>query len=55
MHKLKLWIKYDDGSEYVEYRKPSIVPEDVELNSLRESAKRAGNKVVESNWSYVNA
>lgn len=56
MRKLKLWIKHDDGSEYVEYRKPStIIPESVELTALKESAMRAGNRVIESNWSYVNA
>ena len=55
MTKLKLWLKYDDGREYVEYRKPSIIPEGVELTALRESSMRAGNRPVESKWSYEDA
>lgn len=52
--KIKLWLRYDDGREYMEYRKKSaVVPEDVMLSCLRESARRAGNRVVASSWQYV--
>ena len=51
---IKLWLKYDDGREYTEViRKSSVVPECVYLQSLRESARRAGNRVIESSWQYV--
>lgn len=51
---LKLWLRYADGREYTEYRKkPTFVPESVLLNGLRESAQRAGNRVVESSWQYA--
>lgn len=52
--KIKLWLRYDDGREYTEYcKKSAFVPESVMLSSLRESAQRAGNRVVESSWQYV--
>jgi len=54
--KLKLFLKYADGREYVEYRQPkTIVPEDVSLSCLRDSAQRAGNTVIESKWEWVEA
>lgn len=50
---LKLWLKYDDGREYTEYVRPSVVPEYQKLASLRDNARRAGNRVIESHWEYV--
>lgn len=50
--KIKLRLKYTDGREYIEYHNPSMVPEDIKLQVLRESARRAGNHVIESNWCY---
>ncbi len=52
--KLKLWLRYDDGREYIEFQKKSaFVPEYILLSSLRKSAQQAGNRVVESGWQYV--
>lgn len=52
--RLKLWLKYSDGREYVEYRKTNtVVPEDVQLSDLVRQARLAGNRVVDSSWTCV--
>jgi hypothetical protein len=54
---LKFWLKYDDGSEYIEYRKvSSVVPPDVTLYDMQFGTEYHGriNRIVDSSWSYVD-
>lgn len=52
--KLKLWVKYEDGREFVDYCLPSIVPEDIRLNVLvRDIRRNGGQRVVDTKWEYV--
>lgn len=50
---IELWLRYADGREYTENRRVGIVPESVMLEALVDSARRAGNRVVESTWRLI--
>jgi len=54
--KLKLWIKYENGREFIDYCDPSVVPESVRLEALlREIRRNGGQRVVDSKWEYMEA
>ncbi len=47
---IELYLRYTDGREYIETRKKGIVPAEVMLSNLTESARRAGNDIEEAIW-----
>jgi hypothetical protein len=49
--KYLLWLEYDDGRRYQEECSASLVPVEVKLSVLRDSARQAGNRVIKNGWS----
>jgi hypothetical protein len=48
-----LWLEYSDGRRYEEVCKSSAVPVSIKLDCLRESARQAGNRVINSGWQEI--
>lgn len=47
---IELYLRYTDGREYTETRKKGVVPPDVMLSALVDSARRAGNRTEQATW-----